>query len=119
MAPGNGCSCDVASASAGPRSQPALQPPDPTHQPVEVDFDNQLDVKLTLDGVTLREATLASSPMLPYLAMVASLIEGRVIGCEELLQALLRSMRQRSFDIQHYVVVASHPTCCATAAPWH
>jgi len=55
-------------------------------------------VKLTLDGFTLREATLASSPMLPYLAMVASLIEGRAIGCEELLRALLRSMRQRSFD---------------------
>lgn len=56
------------------------------------------DVKLTLDGFTLDEVTLVNSPMLPYLTMVASLIEGRVIRCEELVQALLRSMRQRRFD---------------------
>lgn len=55
-------------------------------------------MKLTLDGFTLDEATLVNSPMLPYLAMVAGLIEGRVIRCAELLLALLRSMRQRSFD---------------------
>jgi len=36
--------------------------------------------------------------MLPYLAMVASLIEGRAISREELLYVLRRSMRQRSFD---------------------
>lgn len=56
------------------------------------------DVRLTLDGFTLDQATLVHSPLLPYLAMVAGLIEGCVIRCEELLQALLRSMRQRSFD---------------------
>ena len=53
---------------------------------------------MTLDGFTLDEAMLVNSPLLPYLTMVASLIEGRVISREELLQALLRSMRQRSFD---------------------
>lgn len=36
--------------------------------------------------------------MLPYLAMVASVIEGRAIGAEELLHLLRASMRQRSFD---------------------
>jgi hypothetical protein len=36
--------------------------------------------------------------MLPYLAMVASVIEGRSIDAEELLYVLRRSMRQRSFD---------------------
>jgi hypothetical protein len=36
--------------------------------------------------------------MLPYLAMVASVIEGRTISCEQLLHVLQRSMRQRSFD---------------------
>jgi len=51
-----------------------------------------------LDGFTLDAATLVNSPLLPYLAMIAGLIEGRVIGREELLQALLQSMRQRSFD---------------------
>jgi hypothetical protein len=57
-----------------------------------------VDVNLPLEGFTLDAATLAGSPLLPYLAMVASLIEGRVIDGEELRQALLRSMRQRSFD---------------------
>lgn len=57
-----------------------------------------MNVKLVLDGFTLDETTLITSPLLPYLAMVASLIEGRLIRGEELLQALLRSMRQRSFD---------------------
>lgn len=57
-----------------------------------------MQVKLALDGFTLDEATLVTSRMLPYLAMVASVLEGRVISREELLQALLRSMRQRSFD---------------------
>jgi hypothetical protein len=40
----------------------------------------------------------ANSPMLPYLAMVASVIEGRTILLEALVHALRRSMRQRSFD---------------------
>jgi len=51
-----------------------------------------------LDGFTLDAATLVNSPLLPYLAMIAGLIERCAIGREELLQALLRSMRQRSFD---------------------
>ena len=57
-----------------------------------------MDVKLPLDGFTLGAATLVNSPMLPYLVMVASLIERRVIRREELLRALLRSLRQRGFD---------------------
>jgi hypothetical protein len=56
------------------------------------------DAKLTLDGFTLAEATVVKSPLLPYLAMVASVIEGRTIRADELLGLLLRSMRQRSFD---------------------
>ena len=55
-------------------------------------------MKLTLDGFTLDAATLIDSPLLPYLAMIAGLIEGHAISREELLRALLRSMRQRSFD---------------------
>jgi hypothetical protein len=57
-----------------------------------------VDVKLALDGFTLDEATLVDSPILPYLAMVATVIEGRTIRADELLSLLLRSMRQRSFD---------------------
>jgi len=51
-----------------------------------------------LGGFTLDEATLVTSPMLPYLAMVATVIEGHAISPEGLHEALLRSMRQRSFD---------------------
>jgi hypothetical protein len=36
--------------------------------------------------------------MLPYLAMVASVIEGRTISRDDLLDTLRKSMRQRSFD---------------------
>ena len=53
---------------------------------------------MTLEGFTLDEVTLANSSMLSYLAMVASVIEARVISREELLHALRKSMRQRSFD---------------------
>jgi len=53
---------------------------------------------LTLSGFTLDEATLANSPMLPYLAMVATVIEGRAISPQELLGVLQGSMRQRSID---------------------
>ena len=56
------------------------------------------DVKVELDGFALDEITLANSSMLPYLAMVATVIEKRAIGVEELLHLLRRSMRQRSFD---------------------
>lgn len=74
--------------------------PDATHQTTQDDLGepSHVEVKLALDGFTLDEATLVNSPMLPYLAMVASVIEGRPIRRGELLQALLRSMRQRSFD---------------------
>jgi hypothetical protein len=55
-------------------------------------------VQLTLEGFTLDEVLLVNSPMLPYLAEVASLLEGRTIGREELLHTLRKSLRQRSFD---------------------
>jgi hypothetical protein len=57
-----------------------------------------VDATLMLDGFTLDEAILASSPMLPYLAMVATVIEGRTISADELLGLLLRTMRQRSLS---------------------
>lgn len=93
-------SCDASSASVGPRSQPAPPLPHPAQQPRQVDPAESSggDMKLTLDGFTLDEATLVNSPLLPYLAMVASVIEGCMISPGDLLQVLQRSMRQRSFD---------------------
>jgi hypothetical protein len=71
-------------------------------------------VKLLLEGFTLDQATLVNSPLLSYLAMVATLVEGRTIRRRELLGILLRSMRQRSFDRlprREYVlrIVNQHP----------
>ena len=91
---------DDASLSDTPRESVGQPPPRPARPPLQVDLEksSREDVKLTLEGFTLDEATLANSPMLPYLAMVATVIEGRPVRRQELLGALQRSMRQRSFD---------------------
>lgn len=53
---------------------------------------------LLLEDLVLDDSTLANSPVLPYVQMVASLIERRTISRAELIAALRQSMRQRSFD---------------------
>jgi hypothetical protein len=55
-------------------------------------------VTLVLSGLVLDEATVMNSSLLPYLAMVASVLEGRLIDVAELLWVLRSSLRQRSFD---------------------
>ena len=86
-----------ASSAFEPPSQPTSDLTHPPTQAAPREAPNEA-VKLTLEGFALDEATMVNSPMLPYLAMVASVIEGRVISREELLRVLRRSMRQRSFD---------------------
>ena len=51
-----------------------------------------------MDGLVLDEVTLVNSPVLPYMQMVASVIEGRTIRRDELIVALRKCMRQRSID---------------------
>lgn len=51
---------------------------------------------LAWEGLLLDEATLRNSRVLPYVLMVASVLEGRTIHREELLAALRKSVRQRS-----------------------
>jgi len=51
---------------------------------------------LNLDGFVLDEQAVVNSRILPYVRMVASVLERRTISREELIAALLRSMRQRS-----------------------
>ncbi len=51
---------------------------------------------LHLDGFVLDEQILVNSRILPYVRMVASVLEGRTISREELIAALRNSMRQRS-----------------------
>jgi hypothetical protein len=53
-------------------------------------------VALPLEGLLLDEPTLVNSRILPYVRMVASVIEGRTIGRDELIAALRKRMRQHS-----------------------
>jgi hypothetical protein len=52
-------------------------------------------LEMQLGGVLLREEDVVHSSLLPYLCGVASLLEGRTIGRNELVTALLKRMRQR------------------------
>jgi hypothetical protein len=72
-------------------------------------------VTLSWDQFQLDEPTLVSSAQLPYLAMVASVLEGRAIDQRELLQLLRRAMRQRSIGrwarrdyVLHYLKQQAH-----------
>lgn len=47
-----------------------------------------------LEGMVLDESSLATSPMLPYVRMVVSLIEGVEFTCRELVHLLRQRMRQ-------------------------
>ena len=51
---------------------------------------------LNPEGFVLDESTLVNSRILPYVRMVASVIEGRTISRMELVTALRKRMRQRS-----------------------
>jgi hypothetical protein len=92
---------DTSSSDTPAAVEPVSAPtPHSTHPSTQVALEEASgeDAQLMLEGFVLDEATLVNSPMLPYLAMVASVIEGRSIDAEELLHVLQRSMRQRSFD---------------------
>ena len=86
------------SSSSRERTTPPLPLPTQPATQVAVEEAPCEDAQLVLDGFTLDEATLVNSPLLPYLAMVATVLEGRTISCRELLGILRRSMRQRSLD---------------------
>jgi len=92
---------DIRVASSGVASQdvPALQDHRATpsrHPSGSVEGLEEPAPTLALEGLSLDEASLVQSPMLEYVRMVASLIEGRSVGQEELIEALRRTMRQRS-----------------------
>ncbi len=88
---------ETSSPSLAETSQVVSVAARPTSQ-VVVEEDAGEEATMVLDSFTLDEATLVNSPLLPYLAMVATVIEGRTIRCQELLGALRRSMRRRSLD---------------------
>lgn len=86
------------------RSPAAADPPQhdpgpPKASPSEPSPDNEgpEQVELQLEEVVLNEARVRHSPLLPYVRMVVSLIEGFRLTCQELLCLLLRALRQHSF----------------------
>lgn len=57
-----------------------------------------LSLALRLEGLLLDESSLRHSPMLPYVRMLVSLIEGVAYSCQEVVALLRRSMRQHSMS---------------------
>ena len=90
--------------SARARAQPIPGPQPPPDPPAGVPpADDAPPIALRLDGVVLDESTVASSPMLPYVRMMVSLIEGVELTCREVLHVLLRSMRQHSIGARRRI----------------
>lgn len=58
------------------------------------------NVELPLESLLLNEPTLVSSRILPYVRMVASVIEGRSVSRDELIGVLRKRMRQHRLDRQ-------------------
>lgn len=77
----------VVEASIALESRP---PPDQPTDPAPS------EAELRLDAVVLDESSLTSSPVLPYLRMIVSLIEGVHFNFDEFLQLLRRGLRQHS-----------------------
>ena len=91
----------ASSISRGHESQTAVADPAEHEHPEAV-------AELRVAGVVLDEARVARSPVLPYVRMVASLIEGRNIGLPELIQALQNAVRQHSISRRRRVDYVMH-----------
>ena len=55
------------------------------------------------DGVTLDEASVVNSPMLPYVRMVVSLVEGVEFTCREVVHLLRKTLRQHSIGVRREI----------------
>ena len=60
-------------------------------------------IELRLEGVVLDESSLTKSPMLPYVRMVMSLIEGIELTCRDVVRLLRQAMRQHSFGVRRRI----------------
>ena len=76
-----------------PRPEPSQPPTAPPPQPPD---ELSVLVELRFDGVILDESSLLQSPMLPYVRMIVSLIEGFQLSCHELVTLLRQALRQHS-----------------------
>jgi len=59
--------------------------------------------ELQREDTVLDEASVASSPMLPYVRMVVSLIEGIEFTCREVVDLLRQTLRQHSIGARRGV----------------
>ncbi|MGH6796505.1 MAG: hypothetical protein ACREDH_15215 [Methylocella sp.] len=93
----------MAEDQARPEGQPEVSPTGPL--PTEVlptdaaatdTRATEAAAELRLDGVVVDESSLTKSPVLAYLRMLVSLIEGAVFSSVELLALLRRALRQHS-----------------------
>jgi hypothetical protein len=64
----------------------------PPHEPASA--PSPMMVEPRPERVVLDESSLATSPMLPYVRMVVSLIEGVRLTCREVLDRLRQALRQ-------------------------
>lgn len=76
---------------------PGTSPPEPASGP------SPLTVELRLEGIVLDESSLVSSPMLPYVRMLVSLIEGIELSCGEVVCLLRQAMRQHSIGARRRI----------------
>jgi hypothetical protein len=59
--------------------------------------------ELRLEGIVLDESHMANSPMLPYVRMVVSLIEGVAFTFREVVHLLGQAMRQHSIGARRRI----------------
>lgn len=75
----------------------AAVPASPANEPLPT------TAKLRLEGLVLDEASVANSPMLPYVRMVVSLFEGVEFTCREVVHLLGQAMRQHSIGARRRI----------------
>jgi hypothetical protein len=89
----NACRIEATDCRRQPDPQ---QPAAPSQEPPSSAPDAGLQAELALDGVVLDEPSLLASPMLPYVRMVASLVEGIPWSMTEVVGLLRQALRQHS-----------------------
>ena len=114
--------------AAATRSQaPPAAPPQPDLDPQGTPPASEarhgdaspVTVELRLEGVVLDESSLATSPMLPYVRMVVSLIEGVEFTCREVLDLLRQAMRQHSIGARREESITFWVFCTSTRLREH
>ena len=84
---------------APPASQPQATSPDPQADAPPGSEPLPGAAGLRREDVVLDEASVANSPMLPYVRMVVSLIEGVEFTCREVVHLLRQTLRQHGIGV--------------------